>query len=100
MERDKEKIFKDQTIEIRSQTSAKKTDTKTKKDESMFLSVLAVGSQLGFTISFPIAGGVLLGVFLDKKLGTAPTLTLLLLGLGVVVSFTTLIRILKELNNK
>ncbi|MBI2029124.1 AtpZ/AtpI family protein [Candidatus Gottesmanbacteria bacterium] len=69
-----------------------------KKNESMFLSVLAVGSQLGFTISFPIAGGVLLGVFLDKKLGTAPSLTLLLLGLGVVVSFITLFRILKEFN--
>lgn len=86
------------TIEIRTKSSAEKTVNKSKKSESMFLSVLAVGSQLGFTISFPIAGGVLLGVFLDKKLGTAPTLTLLLLGLGVVVSFMTLIRILKEFN--
>lgn len=92
------KLIDDEIIKVVKKSSAKKTDNKTKKSESMFLSVLAVGSQLGFTISFPIAGGVLLGVFIDKKTGHAPLFTLLFLFLGVIVSFNIIYKIVKEFN--
>ena len=92
------KLVSDQTIKVVTKSSARKTDHKTKKSESMFLSVLAAGSQLGFTISFPIAGGVLLGVYIDKKTGHAPLFTILLLLLGVIVSFNIIYRILKDFN--
>ncbi len=92
------KLISDQTIKVVTKSSARKADHKTKKSESIFLSVLAASSQLGFTISFPIAGGVLLGVYIDKKTGHAPLFTILFLILGVIVSFTTIYRIIKEYN--
>lgn len=57
---------------------------------------LQLGTEIGFSIVIPIAGGVILGVFLDTKLNLAPKLTLSFLFLGVVVAFMNMIRILRE----
>lgn len=46
--------------------------------------------EIGFAISVPIAGGAILGVFLDRWWSTAPKATLSLLFLGVLVSFMNL----------
>jgi len=53
-------------------------------------------SQLGFSIALPIAGGALLGQFLDAKWHTYPRTTLSLLLLGIVISLVYLIRTIQE----
>lgn len=58
------------------------------------------GGEIGFSIVVPIAGGVLLGVYLDKKFNTAPKLTLVFLFLGVILSFMNLIRIIRDTQRK
>jgi F0F1-type ATP synthase assembly protein I len=49
--------------------------------------VLAMGSQLGFLIAFPLIVCVIIGVVIDKKLNTFPwfMLIMVLVGLGLTV---------------
>lgn len=69
-----------------------------KKGESnkKFLSYLSLALELGFTISIPIAGGALLGQFLDTKFGTSPRMTLSLIFLGIMVAGFYIFSIIKE----
>lgn len=69
-----------------------------KQDASQanFYTVLTLGTQLGFAISIPIVGGVLLGDYLDKKFHTTPRLTLSLLFLGVFFGIFNLIYLVLE----
>jgi len=53
-----------------------------KKNNIFYL--LSFASQLGLIIAIPLVGFFLLGVFLDKKLGTLPWLSLLFSILGFV----------------
>lgn len=48
--------------------------------------------EIGFAIAVPIAGGALLGVFVDRIWSTAPKATLSLLFLGIIISFMNLFR--------
>lgn len=58
----------------------------------------SIAMELGFSITVPIVAGAFLGMYLDKKFGTTPRLTLSLLLLGVFSGTYSLIRIvLKEL---
>ncbi len=50
---------------------------------------LGLVGQIGFSIAIPIAGGALLGSFIDRQWGTYPRATLGLLLFGVVISFVT-----------
>jgi predicted F0F1-ATPase subunit len=43
-------------------------------------------TSLGWVMAIPIAGGVLLGRYLDGRLGTGSTWTLLLLMLGMAIA--------------
>jgi ATP synthase protein I len=46
--------------------------------------------SLGWDLAVPIFGGVLLGYFLDKWLGTKPTFTVGLIFFGIFVSYYNL----------
>ena len=55
-----------------------------------------VAMSLGWDLAVPIFGGVLLGYFLDRFLGTRYVLTLGLLFLGVVVAYYNLARFIRR----
>ncbi|MBU2544637.1 AtpZ/AtpI family protein [Patescibacteria group bacterium] len=48
--------------------------------------------EIGFTIALPIAGGALIGRYVDARWATYPKATLSLLFVGIVVSFFGFIR--------
>jgi len=55
----------------------------------------AVYSHLGFTIAACIFGGVILGKFLDDRLGTSPGLLILCILLGIAAAFWSIFRLAK-----
>ena len=60
--------------------------------------LMAIGIDMGFSIAIPMTVGTLLGVYLDKRLDTAPVLTLTLLFLSVIGSVYSMYRLItKEL---
>jgi ATP synthase protein I len=48
---------------------------------------LAYFSSLGFSVALAIFIGLGIGVYLDRRFGTTPWLTLIFLGLGIVAGF-------------
>ncbi len=48
---------------------------------------MALGLELGFAIAVPLVGFLLLGIWIDRKIGTMPlfTIGLLLAGLATIV---------------
>lgn len=56
--------------------------------------------EVGFSISLPIAGGALLGAYLDSIWGTYPkaTLTLLLTGIGIAI--VTFVKVIESITRK
>jgi F0F1-type ATP synthase assembly protein I len=72
--------------------------------------VIAMGSELGFLIAFPLVICVVLGVMIDKKMNTFPwfMLTMIFVGIGltvidvykVVIPFLEKRSASKNLNNK
>lgn len=53
--------------------------------------------QIGFAIAVPIAGGALLGAYLDKVFLTYPKATLSFLLLGIAVSIVGFIRTIQKI---
>jgi hypothetical protein len=47
----------------------------------------AIATELGFSVGLSILGGVLVGLALDRRLGTTPVLFLLGLATGLTFSF-------------
>ncbi len=48
---------------------------------------LAYYSSLGFQIALSIVIGLAIGIYLDRRFGTTPWLTLIFLGMGIVAGF-------------
>lgn len=71
-------------------------EPKKKIRAGQLLGILALGSELGFSIAIPIGLGVLAGNWLDKRLGTAPALTLILLLVGVIIGMTNLYNLVRR----
>lgn len=65
-----------------------------------FLVDWGVYGAVGFQLAFAVVGGLLLGNWLDKKLGTNPWLALGGLILGSVGGFYNLLRIVTWHQNK
>lgn len=61
---------------------------------------LGIVGQIGFSIAIPIAGGALLGSYLDTQWHTYPRATLGLLLFGVFLSFVTFYRTIKSVLEK
>lgn len=59
-----------------------------------------LGTEVGFSVVVPTVGGLLIGVYLDNKLNTAPKLTLSFLFLGVVVGFINIFKIVNDNEKK
>jgi len=64
------------------------------------LETLATAWSLGFLIVLPVVLLSFLGLFLDKKFGTAPFLTIGLLILGTIAGIYTAIKEVKKLFKK
>ncbi len=73
---------------------------KSEDDNEGFVSYVSLALELGFTVSFPIAGGALLGQYLDNKLGTAPRLTLSLIFSGMMIAGINIYNIIKSSRKK
>lgn len=56
--------------------------------------------EIGFSISLPIAGGALLGAYLDSLLGSYPKGTVSFLFVGIVVSIASFIRIVGPMTKR
>lgn len=56
--------------------------------------------HIGFTIALPIAGGALLGVYVDRVWSTYPKGTLSFLLLGIVISGLSFYKIVRDIINK
>lgn len=72
----------------------KKDTGKNKGTDSWYY--FGIVGQIGFSIAIPIAGGALLGSFIDSKWNTYPRSTLGLLLIGVVISIITFYKTIKS----
>lgn len=69
---------------------------KMKKERTRNIKDLAYYSSLGLTVAISIFIGLFLGVWLDNRFETTPTLTLICLGLGIAAGFKNLIMAAKR----
>lgn len=67
-----------------------------KEYRNKFLAMISLASELGFSISLPIAGGAILGQYLDNKFNTSPRMTLSLIFLGLFIGAANIYIIMKE----
>jgi ATP synthase protein I len=58
-----------------------------KKETYRSIRELAYYSSLGFSVALSIFIGLGIGIWLDRKFGTTPWLTLVFLGLGIAAGF-------------
>ncbi len=79
-------------------SSEKKEEQSERKERQKFLSGMNVAMEMGFAIAVPIAGGALLGFYLDSKLGTTPKCTLSFLFLGIIAAFYYIYKLIKDLD--
>lgn len=70
------------------------------KRREQFLSMISLATNLGFSISLPIAGGAFLGHILDSKFSTSPKITLSLLFLGLFIGLANIYFIMKKLGKE
>ena len=56
--------------------------------------------EIGYSISLPIAGGALLGTYIDRHWLTYPKATLSLILVGSVISVLGFIRVIREIINR
>lgn len=66
------------------------------QEKKRLLQDLSLASGLGLVIAIPLAGGAILGSYLDKRLGTTPIFTLFLILIGTIVISFYLYRIVKD----
>jgi ATP synthase protein I len=57
---------------------------------------MAYASSIGISMVIAIFGSLFLGVWLDRKLGTDPYLTLLFLLMGIVAGFRNMVLLIKR----
>lgn len=82
--------------ELRQEIEEVKLKKEVEKDQNRSLQFLALVGELGYSISLPIAGGALLGRFLDNKFGSSPKFTLSLIFFGLFLGFYRIIGIIKK----
>lgn len=74
--------------------------SETKKSGKGGWEFVGLAGQIGFDIALPMALGLIGGVKLDERWGTRPKATLILFGLGLVLSCASLIRIVRDMSVK
>ena len=80
--------------------AVKKNPDEKDLNRERFLRGLGLVSELGFIISFPLVGGVFLGIWLDRRYGSSPKMTLSLIFLGLIIAFANLFVITSEFSKK
>ncbi len=58
---------------------------------------LAYFSSLGFQVALSIAIGLAVGVYLDRKFGTAPWLMLVFLAMGIAAGFRNIWLVIRKI---
>jgi len=61
---------------------------------------VSLAGELGFDIALPMTGGLIIGIKLDEYWGSQPKATIGLFLLGLVISCTSLIRIVRDVARK
>jgi len=69
-----------------------------KKQDAWFY--LGFVGQIGYAIALPIAGGALLGAYIDRVRSTNPKATIFLLFVGFGVSFLGFVRTIQDIIKK
>jgi hypothetical protein len=69
-----------------------------KKQDAWFY--LGFVGQIGYAIALPIAGGALLGAYIDRIRSTYPKATLFLLFIGFCISFLGFVRTIQDIIKK
>jgi len=77
-------------------TPSKKPDEVTKKERRYIIRAMSMMSQIAFTVVACVLVGVLLGNFLDDRLGTSPWLLIVFSLLGVLSAFKAMIDVAKK----
>jgi ATP synthase protein I len=58
-----------------------------KRETRRYLKELAYFSSIGLSVALSIFIGLAIGVYLDRRFGTTPWLTLLFLGFGILAGY-------------
>lgn len=88
-------LTKDKVLGSKEEIVSKKLKSKSK---DRFIESLSLVSNLGFTISIPIAGGAFLGDYLDDKFASSPKITLSLIFLGMILGIVNVYHLIKQLD--
>ena len=62
--------------------------------QAIILHSLGLGTQIAVVVIVAVLGGLFLGLWIDRKLGSSPWVTLLLLGLGTLVAVISCYRVM------
>ncbi len=81
-------------------TEIRKKEAAKKRERTLGWYYLGLVGEIGFVIALPIVAGVLAGVYIDKWLGTKPTATILLLLIGIGISFIGFFNVIGEIIHK
>ncbi len=81
-------------------TEIRKKELLKKKEQSLGWYYLGLVGEIGFVIALPIVAGSIGGVYIDKWLGTKPAATILLLLVGVGISFIGFFNVIGEIIHK
>lgn len=82
----------DKKLEVFEEEETPKEDN----SRSKFYIMISLVTELGLSISLPIAGGAILGQYLDNKFGTSPRITLSLIFFGLFIGSANIYFIIKE----
>jgi hypothetical protein len=61
---------------------------------------LGLAGQIGYVVALPIAGGAILGSFIDGKFGLYPRASLIGIVTGFVISAAGFVRVIQEIIQK
>lgn len=75
-------------------------DKNSEEEKKRFFSLFNTSADLGFSIALPIAGGAIIGSYLDKVWGSAPKATLGLLFLGIGLGIASVFRLINDFDKK
>ena len=67
-----------------------------KRETVRWMRELASYSSLGLTVAFSIFIGLFFGIYLDRRFGTEPWLTMVGLGFGIAAAFSNIIRAINK----
>ncbi len=70
------------------------------KRQTSGMKYFSLAGELGFDIALPMVLGLIIGTKLDARWGTQPKITIGLFIFGMVLSCTSLIRIVRDVSRK